>query len=100
MKHEMYTLFDDKAKVFNKPFMTINRATCMRAVRDLLKDMTTDPARHPEDFVLMYIGTFDDSSCEYELEPGCEVVGRLNMWSNEEAEKALDAMSAVLKEVQ
>ena len=57
MIHEMYCLFDDKAKVYSKPFYTMNRALTMRAVQDLLLDRSTEPARHPEDFVLFQLGS-------------------------------------------
>lgn len=56
-----FALLDLKAGCFQAPpfyFPSIGQA--VRAVADLLQDLNTTPGRHPEDFVLYLIGTWDD----------------------------------------
>lgn len=64
MKLNMYTIKDQKAGIYHKPFFCINDQIALRAVSEVLADPTTEPARYPEDFVLFNVGTFDDSTGE------------------------------------
>lgn len=63
----IYTIFDDKAKIYNKPFYMHNDAVALRALTDLADDPNTDVHKHPEDFVLFKLGTFDDVSGKFDL---------------------------------
>lgn len=57
-----YSLFDEKAGVFSPPFFVGTEGLALRAVTDLVTDNRTTVARHPEDFVLYELGTFDDQT--------------------------------------
>lgn len=57
-----YVIFDKKAAVYNKPFYLLNDEIALRSASDLLQDNNTDIARHPEDFILFKIGTYDDTT--------------------------------------
>ena len=39
----------------------------MRAFEDTVNDVTTQFGKHPEDFTLFEIGTFDDQTCTFDL---------------------------------
>jgi len=65
MKQKAFTLYDSKSKVYAKPFFVINEAVALRAISDLLTDMNTEPAKHPEDFILFAIGEYDDTTGEF-----------------------------------
>lgn len=57
----VFALLDSKAACFQSPpffFPSIGQAT--RAIADLLQDVSTTPSRHPEDFSLYLLGTWDD----------------------------------------
>lgn len=58
----LYSIYDSKAGIYNKPFYLLNNAVAMRTAIDLLSDPNTDVGRHPEDFTLFKIGTYDDNT--------------------------------------
>lgn len=66
MKTNLYVIFDVKAKFYNKPFYLPNTATAIRTFTDLANDMNTDIGKHPEDFILFEIGTYDDATATIE----------------------------------
>lgn len=55
-----YSLYDEKAGSFSPPFFMASEGLALRAVSDLLQDRNTTPARHPNDFMLYQVGSFDD----------------------------------------
>lgn len=62
MKLNAYTLFDSKSLVFNQPFFAHNHAVATRMVSDIAQDTNTQIGRHPSDFILYKIGTYDDAT--------------------------------------
>lgn len=56
-----YSLFDNKALVFHTPWFQPTHGAATRMVSDLVNDMQTQVGRHPGDYVLYQIGTYDDS---------------------------------------
>lgn len=64
MRVGLYSIFDKVASVYNAPFVMPADAAALRAFRDILSDKGTVPGRHPGDFSLVRIGSFDDSSGE------------------------------------
>jgi len=61
----MYAIYDEKSKVYNKPFAMINEAVAIRAVKDLTLDTNTEVGRHPMDFSLWELGTYDDETANF-----------------------------------
>ena len=58
-----YAVYDSKAEIFSSPFLEIKDGTAIRAVQDLVinnKDHAF--AKHPSDFSLHRLGTFDEVS--------------------------------------
>lgn len=62
MKVPMFTLLDIKSGIHNTPFFMVHAAQAIRACVDLAMDLNTTVGRHPADFQLMQIGTFDDQT--------------------------------------
>ena len=63
---------DTAAQAFMRPFFVPTVPVAMRAFRDEVNrsDSTDDLAKHPEDFELYEIGTFDDSNGSFDaIEP-------------------------------
>lgn len=61
---QMFTIYDSKAKIYNKPFFQLNIQVALRTAGDLVKDGTSEVANHPEDFTLFHIGSYDDTTGE------------------------------------
>lgn len=59
-----YVIFDTKAKMYNKPFYLQNDNIAKRAFSDLANDPQTDVFKHPTDFQLFKVGTYEDTTAE------------------------------------
>lgn len=61
MKLNAYTLYDEKSLTYSPPFFAVSHGAATRMLGDLVADPNTTPGRHPKDFTLYCIGTFDDA---------------------------------------
>jgi len=61
-----YSLLDVKALQYHSPFFQPTDATAIRSLRDLVNDLNTTVGRHPSDFKLYCVGTYDDSTGHFE----------------------------------
>ncbi|QCQ84858.1 nonstructural protein [Blackfly microvirus SF02] len=57
-----YTLHDVKALTYSPPFYQSNDALAIRMLDDLVNDMNTSVGRHPADYKLYCVGTYDDGT--------------------------------------
>jgi len=57
----LYTIYDKKSEVYNRPFHCLNHKVATRTAVDILHDETTEISRHPEDYLMLCIGHYDDS---------------------------------------
>jgi len=74
MKINAYVIFDNKAKLYNKPFYFPNNMVALRACEDLANDPSTDLSKHPEDFSLWKIGVYDDCTANFHRDKHIEKV--------------------------
>lgn len=63
---QAYSVLDAKTGVFSPPFFTHHPANAIRMITDVASDLSTLIGRHPADYVLYQIGTWDDSTAHYE----------------------------------
>lgn len=57
-----YSVYDRKGLIYNVPFFAISDGAAVRSFSDLVNDRNTTVGRHPLDFVLFRVGSFDDST--------------------------------------
>lgn len=62
MKIHVFSILDEKSKVFSQPFFMTAKGQAVRAFSDLVADKNSAIARHPEDYRLYLLGEFDDLS--------------------------------------
>lgn len=62
MKNQIYSIYDEKAEMFNTPFFQQNDAIAIRSFNDLAADPQSLIYRHPEDYKLYEIGAFEDNN--------------------------------------
>lgn len=55
-----YSVFDRKALQYMPPFFQSTDGAATRLLSDAVGDPQTNVGRHPADFVLFYIGDYDD----------------------------------------
>lgn len=58
----MYAVIDDKAQAFFNPFVARQKAEAYRSFGDSIKDPQGNLGKHPADFALYQLGTFDPST--------------------------------------
>lgn len=56
---KIFSIYDEKAQVFNTPFTCGNQAVAIRSFANICFDGTGMVAKYPEDFKLYYVGDFD-----------------------------------------
>lgn len=56
-----YSLHDVKALTYSPPFFQHNNALATRMLDDLVQDNNTSVGRHPADYKLYCVGTYDDA---------------------------------------
>lgn len=65
MKLKVFAVYDEKACVYGTPFFMMTEAEATRAFKDLANDEKTTVGRHPSDFALFCLGTFDNEEGEF-----------------------------------
>jgi len=69
MIHNMFAIHDSKAKAYLPPFVMPEKGQAIRVFSDCINSDDHQFSKHPADYTLMHIATFDDSigivtSCE------------------------------------
>lgn len=64
MKLEIFAIRDAKAEAFLQPFFMQNAGAALRAFGDSVNDEKCPFNKHPEDYAIYSVGSFDDSTGE------------------------------------
>lgn len=56
----VYTVRDAKAEAYMQPFFFMTKWQAIRAFWDLVNDGQSQVSRHPGDFALYHLGSYDD----------------------------------------
>lgn len=59
---KVFSVYDSKGLAYGVPFFMVTVGSAVRAFSDLANDTQTMASRHPSDYVLYEIGSFDDNS--------------------------------------
>lgn len=62
----VFAVFDKKSELHNMPFYKTTRGEALRDFQDLVQDERTVLYRHPEDFKLVELGTYEDKTGKFE----------------------------------
>lgn len=66
---KVFSVYDTKALAHGLPFFSPTVGAAIRMFSDLANDKQSTVARHPTDFILMEIGSFDDQNAKLESVP-------------------------------
>lgn len=66
MKLNVYTIYDSKVKAYMQPFMAQTNGQALRMFADTVQDDKTVINKHPEDYTLFALGSYDDQTGKYE----------------------------------
>lgn len=67
MTKNIYTIYDEKAQAYLQPFFLDTDLVAKRTMFDCLSDPDHNFSRHPADYTLFNIGTFDNSTGVFEI---------------------------------
>lgn len=81
---QIFSVFDSKAAAFTQPFFSHNLVTGIRAFSDVCQDASHTFAKHPEDFSLFHLGSFDDQSGLLEPFAAPENLGLARQFTNKD----------------
>lgn len=59
-----YSVYDRKGLIYHPPFFCVADGVASRMFHDLVNDQQTQIAKHPADYVLFFIGEYDDQKGE------------------------------------
>lgn len=62
---QCFSLLDSKTGIYGTPFFMPHVGAAVRACMDLGSDLNTTVGRHPADFYLVLLGSFDDQSGQF-----------------------------------
>jgi len=65
MKKRVFTIYDEKSEAYLQPFFLDTVGQAKRAVTDCVNDENHQFCKHPADYTLFELGTFDDSTGEF-----------------------------------
>lgn len=67
MKQSMFSIYDSKADAYLPPFFLHNEFMALRVFTDCANDQTHQFGKHPEDYTLFELGSFEDSNAKIAL---------------------------------
>lgn len=61
-KLKLFSVYDSKAEVYDKPFCMLSKGECIRGFGDAANNTQTTLGQHPADFTLFELGEFDQKT--------------------------------------
>ena len=68
MRLNVYTIFDTASGAYMRPFFAMSDGEALRGFKDISLDADHAIGKHPEDYSLWRIGTFNDNTAKIEGE--------------------------------
>ena len=62
MKLNAYTIYDVASGIYMRPFFSQADGQAVRGFKDIATDATHEVGKHPEDYTLYRVGTFNDTT--------------------------------------
>lgn len=63
---EVFSVFDMQTNAFSNPFYCQTKGLALRSFMDAVSDPQSPFHRHPDDFALFRVATFDNVECKFE----------------------------------
>lgn len=60
MQHLMFAIYDSKTEAYSKPFYSLTKGEAIRTFQDAVNSPDSMFYKHPGDFTLFNIGSYDD----------------------------------------
>lgn len=76
MQLQIFTVYDCKAEAYLPPFYLNTRGQAIRAFTDSVNDPNHQFAKHPEDYTLFFLGSYEDANASFHILPASEALGK------------------------
>ncbi len=76
MKLEIFDIFDSATGSYARPFFMLTKSEASRAFVDIINDDKSAIHKHPEDFTLFHLGSFDQDSATFVVLPAPSSMGK------------------------
>lgn len=63
---KIFSVYDSKAEAYLQPFFMNSSGSAIRAFTELCNDATSMFGKHPADFTLFELGSFEDAKAKFE----------------------------------
>jgi len=67
MLQQIFTIYDSKIEAYLQPFFMPTKGAAIRAVTDTLASPDHIFAKHPEDYTLFHLGSYEDGKSTFEI---------------------------------
>lgn len=67
MRLSVFTVFDVAVNAFLRPFFTRSKGEAIRSFTEAVGDPKSEFCKHPDDYILYELGTFDDIEGRFEV---------------------------------
>jgi len=67
MLQKLFAIYDSKAESFTNPVYLNSTGLAVRTFSDSVQDPESQFAKHPADYTLFELGTYDDQTAEFKL---------------------------------
>lgn len=67
MLSKVFTVYDSAVEAYLSPFFLPAKGAAIRAFTELVNDPNHQFGKHPADYVLFELGTYDDAKAEFVL---------------------------------
>lgn len=92
----VFAVYDSKAEYYKNPFLMSSKGEAIRAFSDLANDLQTEVGKHPEDFTLFYLGTWDEITAKYSMSNTLISLGVALEYKKSNEDVGRDVLSKVL----
>lgn len=76
MKLNVFTIRDNQVNAFSQPFFSPTNGSALRAFADHVNEAGTPANKHPQDFALYHLGTYDDTTGRFENNEVPQLLGQ------------------------
>lgn len=70
----VFSVYDSKIGAYLQPFFLQTKPAAIRAITDCVRDPEHRFGQHPEDYVLFHLGTYEDNTGVWGINPSPEVM--------------------------
>lgn len=67
MVKSIFVVYDSKGEFYSPPMLFVSKGEAIRSFSEWAVDQSIPIGKHPADFTLFSLGTWDDSSAKYQL---------------------------------